>query len=706
MIRRMPQAAAPRSSRRVARRAAAAAAAAAALLLGSAGPARAGGVPGDLLSGREPLLVDAVGEPLALTDGRLLPEGAPPSGGVRLASPSAAVVADLGAVHRVGALLVQGSGNAVLFVEAAVDVDRFVLAARLAPVLLAADTRTRTVVLPRAVPARWLRIRATSGWPVTLTELAAYEDPPGTWPTLDRSRGDAPLPFFPMMTLERAAALALALSGLLLAGAAWSVAASVESRGQRRARRAALVALAAASLAAWPNALNFRYRTPLHHWEFAHYYLGAKYFPELGYTLLYACADLVDAEDAVAPPDRPVRDLRDDRVVTAAADPARAAECRASFSAERWAAFRQDARYFRTALGPAWADWRLDHGFNATPAWTMLGRVLASVAPASDRTLAVLALVDVLLLAAILAVVGATFGLEAACLAAGFFGLNALAGYSWTGGAFLRYDWLACLVAGIAALRTGRAALGGFALAYATALRVFPGVALAGLALKTVVEVVETRSLAPLRARAPLAAGAALAALLFGVVPALTAGRANAWGEFAGNSARHLKGEAANLVGLPVALAFDRSATLELTRDPLLADPAGPWAERRRAAREETVPAHRAAVAAFVVVLALAVRRVPDWAAAALGLTLMPMLFALSCYYYSAFVALAALGVLGGTPTVALAALAWTTNALGALFPADDVRYAAASFVTVALAVVLAASFARRGPARSGPGPG
>ena len=58
-----------------------------------------------------------------------------------------------------------------------------------------------------------------------------------------------------------------------------------------------LAGLALVNLAAWPNLLNFHYSDFVHRWEFFHYYMGGKYLPELGYTKLYACTAVVDAED-------------------------------------------------------------------------------------------------------------------------------------------------------------------------------------------------------------------------------------------------------------------------------------------------------------------------------------------------------------------------------------------------------------------------
>ena len=85
-----------------------------------------------------------------------------------------------------------------------------------------------------------------------------------------------------------AAALLLALSGWL------------ERRGRGesrlRARNAGLALLAVLGVACWTNLFQFNYPGFGHPSDTFHHYLGAKYFPELRYTRLYACVAVADAE--------------------------------------------------------------------------------------------------------------------------------------------------------------------------------------------------------------------------------------------------------------------------------------------------------------------------------------------------------------------------------------------------------------------------
>src|SRR5690606_39088007 len=53
--------------------------------------------------------------------------------------------------------------------------------------------------------------------------------------------------------------------------------------------RYSLAFLGIFSLALWWELFSFHRGRYLHSWDFGHYYIGAKYFPELGYDRLYEC---------------------------------------------------------------------------------------------------------------------------------------------------------------------------------------------------------------------------------------------------------------------------------------------------------------------------------------------------------------------------------------------------------------------------------
>jgi hypothetical protein len=655
----------------------------------------------NLALGRPVSMVGGGGEPRVVTDGRILSEAAPPVPGesVPIGDVRDFIIVDLGAVQPVGALLLQADAADVYFIELSMDGVAWRVAWRVAPMTGATGLHTRRTVLFRPVPSRFLRARATTARSAAISEIQAFSAEPAAWPPLDRSDRGAHRPLWPGLTRERLTTLFGALAALLMVAAAWNRVARrlPPAAGERRLGKGMLVVVAVASLVGWPNFLNFHYYGFVHTWEFFHYFMGAKYLPELGYSRLYTCAATVDAEDGIDLRGRIMRDLRDNRLVPTEAELERSVECRSRFSADRWKEFQHDARFFRHAMGPEnWLAVRTDHGFNGTPAWAAVGGLLARLGPASWPLIISLAILDVVLILAMLALIGRSFGLEAACIAAGYWGVNTLAPFGWTGGGFLRYDWLFWLIGGVAALRGGRPALAGFALGYSTLLRVFPICAIAGLALKALVEAASTRSYRPLTRHAPLAAGIAAAAILFGGGSALMAGGAGIWREFAVNSAKHRATAVSNLIGVEAFLSYEDDGRLELMTDPLLLDRFSAWKARVAAAESQTRTARWFAAALFALLLALAVRDAPDWAATVLGLGLMPMLFVLSSYYYCGLVAFAALVSVRSGNGLALASLAWGTTVISGLWPSPDAQYAGLSLAVVAFVMGVMGVYAWR----------
>jgi hypothetical protein len=234
--------------------------------------------------------------------------------------------------------------------------------------------------------------------------------------------------------------------------------------------------------------LNFHYS------EFFHYYLGAKYFRELGYEGLYDCTALADNEIALEDHVRPriggwVRDLDDilkDKTYAAALAHCKD-ELKPHFSDERWAAFEHDVRELRRLAGDdIWPGLVYDAGFNPPPSWAVVGSAAANAIPIRFRgtpTFLLATGLDVALLLACFFGLRWAFGGGVAAMAAVFFGASFIASYGWNGGAFLRYTWLTTVVLGLCALRKGRWALAGALLAASTCDRVFPAGFAAGALL-------------------------------------------------------------------------------------------------------------------------------------------------------------------------------------------------------------------------------
>jgi hypothetical protein len=210
-------------------------------------------------------------------------------------------------------------------------------------------------------------------------------------------------------------------------------------------------------------------------WNVFHYYLGAKYFKELGYDDLYPAALAADREGAntwrVV---KRVRDLESYQVELRSdrADHYRPEE---AFSKERWQSFKQDVAALSSYREPKeWRNVFRDRGYNGTPVWTAMGRLIGSVVPITHRlSPVVLASLDLILL-------GTTFLLMARCLGwyrTAILSLLFVASPVNSGrliGGFLQYDWLCAGIASVCCYRIRREKIAGVLIAWAVMTRVFP----------------------------------------------------------------------------------------------------------------------------------------------------------------------------------------------------------------------------------------
>jgi len=275
------------------------------------------------------------------------------------------------------------------------------------------------------------------------------------------------------------------IAGVALGVLAWGWALARSGRADRwlRPRRAALALLATL---AFLTHYNFFHSTEIHKSEFFHYYLGAKYAPELGYNGIYRCSVAADFELKFehANPLFRVMDLPSNEVRMFWVVAPRSPRCDGAFSPPRWEEFKADSVRFREILKPDWRRVLLDHGYNPTPVWTLIGRPLTALFPAEISSLRILARFDLALIVILLAAIGWAFGFEAACVAAIAWGANAHTRYQWIGDAFLRNLWLSTSMLGICLLRKGMYRGAGAFLTLSSLLRIFPALFVAGYALR------------------------------------------------------------------------------------------------------------------------------------------------------------------------------------------------------------------------------
>jgi hypothetical protein len=466
----------------------------------------------------------------------------------------------------------------------------------------------------------------------------------------------------------------------------------------RRWSDLALIALTILGFFAWWNLGRFHFSTFTHQHEFYHYYLGAKYSPELGYTRLYDCTAAVEAERGQTPEllERWTRDLRTNEVHAGSPAAVSPSICRQYFTDARWQEFSHDVLFFRgTVSGRKWKSMQTDHGFNATPVWTIAGKMLASTGPISRRKMVALALLDPLLIVIMWAVVWWAFGWRATAVAVLWWGTNYPARYNYIGGAFLRSDWLVLASIAIALARKGWLTAAGGALGWSTLLRIFPGFIGAGAVLKTLMSLFRPGSTTaspsepnPFRALLKIGIGAVAAVVLlvplsWFVIDGAASPGIDRWKSFADNSRKHLSGTATNRVSLKTVLAFDPATRLEVLRDFWLEGPGDAWQTARRQVFEARRWLYWSLILAFIVVLALAVRRQPYWVALILGVGLIPIAADITCYYYGMLLAYGLLSDRRPWIGVALLSLSALTCLVTALWPADEDRYAAISLLVV-----------------------
>jgi hypothetical protein len=276
---------------------------------------------------------------------------------------------------------------------------------------------------------------------------------------------------------------ALGIKIFILAGAVLLV--LLWNRLPRKARLALLVVLAVIA------ALNYYRWGPrslyekVNVYDVVHYYLGAKYFEELGYEGLYPALILADRENG--PKSNKLKRYRlqtgngyEYRDIDDALERGRELR-RTHFTSERWRSFEQDSLVLLRDIGLSSSGWRKvvgDRGFNGAPAWIALARPFVALVPA--QSVKFLCLLDVILLASALFAIRHAYGGEVALWALVFLAASYSMRWPVAGEALFRYVWLAALLWTLALVKMGRPIAAGAAFAVSSLMRIFPVVWLFG----------------------------------------------------------------------------------------------------------------------------------------------------------------------------------------------------------------------------------
>lgn len=267
-------------------------------------------------------------------------------------------------------------------------------------------------------------------------------------------------------------------------------------RAGRRAMAAFLGLLALLSVAAYVEFGYLRYGIYMNPHDFFHYYIGAKYSPELGYYNQYRCALVADMEEGqIYRRNSWIRNLSNYRHTPVADVLEHRDEYKSLFTEQRWEEFKRDIRFFQGAMPASkWNRILQDRGYNAAPVWNMVARFLANRIPTNSVVgMGLLVVLDALLILLMFAAVWWAFGWRTALFGVIFFGTNFMMSFVHIKGAFLRLDWVAGLVIATCLLKREHYRTAGLFVACAAMTRILPVVYLFGLGGKCVWKLVQHR---------------------------------------------------------------------------------------------------------------------------------------------------------------------------------------------------------------------
>ncbi len=444
---------------------------------------------------------------------------------------------------------------------------------------------------------------------------------------------------------------------------------------------------------------NTRYPNYYHRHELYHYYLGSKYFNEIGYQRLYTCTSLAEVElgHGAAIRKRELRDLSAKNLIVPTTDTyifSDPGQCKDHFTPERWEKFKADVKWFEaSARGDYWNNMQKDHGYNPPPVWTMTGKLLGSVAPAGDVFFKLLASIDICLQLGVVLMLNWAFGWRTMALATIFWGCNAPANFYWTGGAFLRQDWLFLVMAALCCARKRKFVLSGAALTWASLLRVFPLVLFGGVGLIMVFDFVRKRRI--IRDHLRFVAGCVLSAAIL-IPVSIAATNPDAYDEFVAHIALHKDTPLTNHMGLETILVHDWDGRMLFTRDDRLDDPFQGWKEGRVERKRRLRPVFLAINALMLAWLAWALRRTRQlWIGMALSVPIIISMANVTCYYYSIFLCSAVLARVRPALAPAYLTLAGASQVLLLRFYWIDDKYTAQSYLFFAFGLCILWAYSR-----------
>ncbi len=481
------------------------------------------------------------------------------------------------------------------------------------------------------------------------------------------------------------------------------------------------ITLAVASIAAYFHGFKPGYGKYYHRHDQYHYYLGAKYFPEIGYDDLYKCTVIaqdqlgviefdeggrhikLDVTKEVRRPDRKIRNLGADNLLMPAATFLEHPEdCTSHFSPERWAAFKEDIRFFRTVSDREFFEkMQSDHGYNPPPVWMIAGRFFADMFPAGENILGFvwlqwLAMLDNVLLAGMFVALWWAFGWRVFAIGAIFWGCNAPGDDYFVQGAFLRQDWLFFLVFSACLARKRWFALSAASLVYAGLLRIFPGLPVIAWLVVAGAYLVRHKRLAPHHKRMLL--GGVLAAAVLIPVSIKVCGRDSYQHFYEHTHKTHDRTPLTNHMGLRVLVSQDFKSRAIYTKNDRLADPFEVWKRLRNERYDKYKPVAWAVIALSLAFFAFVVRRVKSmWIALCLGQIFIILMSNLTSYYYAFLIITAPLTKVKRQIEVPFLGLAALSQIVWMAFAWFDDKSVLSTLLVLLFCYALVCSFAPKG---------
>jgi hypothetical protein len=629
------------------------------------------------------------------TDGVLVPEGfeAHPRNALFLSIKDPVLVVDLEQVYPVIAFFVQAHHQDTFIVSISEDKSAW---RKLTKIPISPDgknLRTRAFMFSGPVQARYLKLQGLrkKGY-YRISEIGIYSEAPKAWPPI--IEGDYEPTGFINQTRIDLFKLLVVVAGLLLM--CWALSIRKTSREQRDQALLKKIFLLTALIGclAWWNFLFFHFDFYLHPTELFHYIIGSKYSSEVGYDGLYACSVIADAEDGLNVSHVKIRDLKTNQIIGADSIYPDQQKYKDRFTDVQWRKFKRDNRWFRNFCGSyEWKKARRDHGFNASPVWIILGKTLSSIGVVSKGYITFLAGIDVIILIVLWVVVYRVFGWQGTAVAMIFWGTNALSGFFWTGGSFLRQDWLFWTVMSIVFLKKRRMFCAGMTLAYASLLRIFPVILVAGVILKAITQMVTEKKFDPDKQLRKFLAGAVLATAILIPLSIMVTGRTAVYQEFYDNSRKHVSTSSTNLIGVRNILSYNHEYRGQESNDIFTLDPYQLWKEKRAESFAGKKITYWILLAGFILLLSRAVRNEEYWVAAVLGVGFVPFVNDLGGYYYSMLLAFGLLWERKGKTGLLLLLLSLLTLVITIFTDQYDEQYILMSIAVVLFVIIVTVDF-------------